>query len=89
MVRLLGGSVAYHADCLRCVLCARCLTTGDECRALGDGIRFICLDHEPPLPLNVGGQRTPRSPPPSNDVFEYRAEVKHEGGKLCECGAFK
>ncbi|KAM3178945.1 hypothetical protein ACTXT7_001545 [Hymenolepis weldensis] len=61
MVRVLG-SVAYHADCLRCVLCTRCLSTGDECRPLGDGVRFVCLEHEappPPLtPTKLNGQRT-------------------------------
>ncbi|VDN96240.1 unnamed protein product [Rodentolepis nana] len=61
MVRILG-SVAYHADCVRCVLCARCLSTGDECRPLGDGVRFVCLEHEAPptslTPSKRSGQRT-------------------------------
>ncbi|VDM16178.1 unnamed protein product [Hydatigera taeniaeformis] len=67
MVRLLG-SVAYHADCFRCVLCARCLATGDECRSLGDGVRFVCMEHD-------SGQRicrpgTPRSPSRSDNNLE-------------------
>ncbi|EUB61961.1 LIM/homeobox protein Lhx1 [Echinococcus granulosus] len=70
MVRLLG-SVAYHADCFRCVLCARCLSTGDECRSLGDGVRFVCMEHG----TSTTNQRlchldTPRSPSRSDSIFE-------------------
>ncbi|CDS42837.1 Lim1 [Echinococcus multilocularis] len=70
MVRLLG-SVAYHAGCFRCVLCARCLSTGDECRSLGDGVRFVCMEHG----TSTTNQRlchldTSRSPSRSDSIFE-------------------
>lgn len=87
MVRLLG-SVAYHADCFRCVLCARCLVTGDECRSLGDGVRFVCVEHD----ASATSQRlchpgTPRSPSRSDSILEGSGgggcgdRTKHEIGR--------
>ncbi|KAL5110264.1 LIM/homeobox protein Lhx1 [Taenia crassiceps] len=83
MVRLLG-SVAYHADCFRCVLCARCLATGDECRSLGDGVRFVCMEHD----ASATGQRlchpgTSRSPSRSNSILDGSGG----GGGGCGDGA--
>uniref|UniRef100_A0A5K3EPT1 Ovule protein n=1 Tax=Mesocestoides corti TaxID=53468 RepID=A0A5K3EPT1_MESCO len=75
MVRLLG-SIAYHADCFLCILCSRRLATGDECRLIGDGVRFICLEHES-LQQGLGNGGTSRSPECSDGTCE-RDEAKHK-----------
>ncbi|KAM7537467.1 hypothetical protein Aperf_G00000068070 [Anoplocephala perfoliata] len=92
MVRILG-EVVYHIDCLRCVICTRCLATGDECRPLGDGARFVCLEHEtlPPslTPATSDGERTcPTGVPESPLEGSSGEEVKQESGddQSEECG---
>lgn len=81
MVRVLG-SVAYHADCLRCVLCTRCLSTGDECRPLGDGVRFVCLEHEaPPPPLTPAKPSGQRTCPTGIPESPFEEDSKQEPGE--------
>nr|CDS26481.1 LIM/homeobox protein Lhx1 [Hymenolepis microstoma] len=88
MVRILG-SVAYHADCLRCVLCARCLSTGDECRPLGDGVRFVCLEHEaPPTSLTPSKRSEQRTCPTSIPESPFEEDNKQEPDILAKDGHY-